>query len=164
MLAMRWLLIDKFTAIRKGEYASAVRGVTRSEGALVDDFPAFPVMPPTLLMEMMAQVGGVLTGATIGFSKEVVLAKISQARFFSRVTPPALLTIEARLAEAGDDLAVTECRVLQSEAAVAEAVIFFGLFSQLDGRQGRSVVFSTDFMESFAIPEVLGRSPAEEVR
>src|SRR5688500_2231354 len=108
---MRWLLVDKFTAIRKGEYAQGLRSVTRSEGALVDDFPAFPVMPPTLLLEMMAQVGGVLTGATIDFSKEVVLAKISAARFPVRVKPPALLVIEAKLIQAGEDLAVTECSI-----------------------------------------------------
>jgi 3-hydroxyacyl-[acyl-carrier-protein] dehydratase len=157
---MRWLLIDRFISIERGRTARAVRGVTRSEGALTDDFPAYPVMPPSLLLEMMAQVGGVLVGATIDFSREVVLAKISQAAFRRRVLPSALLEIGAELEDRGEEAAVTACRITENGAPVAEARIFFGLFAQLDGRRDGSVVFSRDFMESFAIREVIAAGEA----
>ncbi len=148
---MRWLLIDQFSEIRKGESAKGYRCITRSEGALTDDFPAFPVMPQSLLCEMMAQVGGVLAGATIDFSKEVVLAKISEAVFYKDVTPPAFLEIRARLADLGEDAAVTECEISDRGEPVAKGNVFFGLFTQLDGDGKGSIVFSKGFMESFAI-------------
>lgn len=155
---MRWLLVDQFSVIQKGKYAKGIRSVTRSEDALAGDYPSFPIMPPTLLLEMMAQVGGVLVGATIGFSKEVVLAKISQAAFLKRIEPPSILEIEACLSELGDDAAETKCRISRSGELVAEGVIFFGLFTSLDGHPGKSIVFSKSFMESFAIRELMAKS------
>lgn len=154
---MRWLLIDQFTEIRKGEFAKGTRCITRGETALTDSYPAFPVMPSTLLLEMMAQVGGILTGATIDFSKEVVLAKITDAAFASAVTPPSTLEIEARLQSLGEDAAVTECRVLNQGREAAVGTFFFGLFNTL-GENGRtSVVFSRSFMESFAIRQIAAK-------
>ena len=151
---MRWLLIDTFTEIRKGEFAKGTRSITRGESALEDSYPAFPQMPSALLLEMMAQVGGVLTGATIDFAKEVVLAKITGAEFPSAVTPPSLLEIEATLKDVGEDAAVTECRVTSAGEEVASGTFFFGLFKTL-GEDGRtSVVFSKSFMESFAIRQI----------
>lgn len=151
---MRWLLIDRFTEIRKGESARALRSVTRSEGALTDDYPAYPVMPAALLLEMMAQTGGVLAGTAVDFAKEVVLAKITDAEFHRSVTPPATLEIEATLSELGESAAVTRCRITRDSEPVADAVIFFGLFEGIEG--GRQVVFSRDFMESFAIRQTMG--------
>jgi 3-hydroxyacyl-[acyl-carrier-protein] dehydratase len=91
---MRWILVDQFTHIEKGQSARGVRAFTRSEAAVSDLYPCYPVMPPTLILEMMAQVGGILVGSTIDFGKEVVLAKITDAEFSAAVTPPALFEIE----------------------------------------------------------------------
>ncbi len=158
---MRWLLVDQFCDIKKGESARGYRCVTRSEGALTDDFPAFPVMPASLLLEMMAQVGGVLAGATIDFSKEVVLAKISDAVFYKDVTPPASLEIRARLGDLGEEAAVTECEIWDRDTLVAKGNVFFGLFDQLNGDGKGPIVFSRDFMDSFAIRQATqGPRPA----
>lgn len=152
---MRWILIDRFERIDKGKYAKGLRSVTRSEGALVDQYPCYPVMPSSLLLEMMAQVGGVLVGATIDFSREVVLAKITNAVFEHAVTPPALLEIEARLTELGEDAGMTECVIHQGSQPIARCQVFFGLFSALKENQDTSTVFSRDFMESFALRQVM---------
>ncbi len=152
---MRWILVDQFTHIEKGRYARGVRAFTRSEGAVSDLYPCYPVMPPTLMLEMMAQVGGILTGSTIDFGKEVVLAKITDAEFVSAVTPPALFVIEARMGDLGDDAGMTECQISVDGNVVARANIFFGLFAHLAEEGKKSIVFSKDFMESFAIRETL---------
>lgn len=152
---MRWILVDQFTHIEKGRYARGVRAFTRSEGAVSDLYPCYPVMPPTLMLEMMAQVGGILVGSTIDFGKEVVLAKITDAEFASAVTPPALFVIEARMGDLGDDAGMTECAISIDGRAVAKANIFFGLFAHLAEEGKKSIVFSKDFMESFAIRETL---------
>ena len=159
---MRWLLIDQFTEIRKSEFAKGVKAVTRAEGAIEDSFPAYPVMPPSLMLEMMAQVGGVLVGATVDFAKEVVLAKISDAEFAQRVVPPAMLEIEGRLTDIGDDAARTECRILQNGEVAATANIFFGLFGELDGERKGKIVFSDDFMKTYVIREIMRESSSQK--
>ena len=153
---MRWILVDQFTHIEKGRFARGERAFTRAEGAVADLYPCYPVMPPTLLLEMMAQVGGVLTGATIDFAKEVVLAKITDAEFAAPAVPPALFVIEARMGDLGDDAAMTECRVTRGGELVAKANIFFGLFTHLAEEGKKSIVFSKDFMDSFAIRQTIG--------
>jgi len=152
---MRWILVDRFTRIQKGKFAQGKRCVTRAENALVDSYPCYPVMPSSLLLEMMAQVGGVLAGATIEFGREVVLAKIADAEFPLGVTPPMELTIEARMGELGEDAAMTECQVSHEKDLVAKANIFFGLFPGMGDEGKRSVVFSKDFVESFALKQIV---------
>lgn len=155
---MRWILVDRFEVLEKGKYAKGIRAVTRAEESILDRYPCFPVMPGALLIEMMAQVGGVLVGASIDFQKEVVLAKVSEAIFDKPVCPPNLLTIEADLLDVGEDAASTKCRVSSGGSEVASCEIFFGLFAGLGDEGKRSLVFSKDFMESFALNELINKA------
>lgn len=160
---MRWILIDHFEEIIRGQRALGIKCVTRSEGALIDQFPCYPVMPSSLLTEMMAQVGGVLVGATIDFKKEVVLAKVAEAEYPHPVFPPAKLEVSAELNELGDHAAITSCEIRRDAALVASARIFFGLFEGLGEAGAQSVVFSKNFMQSFALREAVrdsGPAPA----
>src|SRR5215208_2330147 len=79
---MRWIWIDKFLEFRSGEFARAVKNVTLAEEHLHDHFPGYPVMPASLIIEGLAQAGGILVGEANGFAEKVVLAKISRADFF----------------------------------------------------------------------------------
>lgn len=155
---MRWILIDEFKYIYKGSHAKGVRNVTRCEPALTDRHPSVPVMPSSLLIEMMAQVTGVLVGATIDFKKEVVLAKVSDAAFYDRVWAPAQLEIEGKLISLNDSAACCEASVTLRNKPVVRAVIFFGLFDFLMPGAQHSAVFSKDFMESFAIQKIADRT------
>ena len=148
---MRWLIIDEFTAIKKGKFACGIKCVTRADESLTQTYPAVPVLSPSLMCEMMAQVGGVIIGATIDFTKEVVLAKISQADFKQRVSPPAMLEIEGRLEDLGDSAARTHCTIKEHGNLVAEGDMFFGLFDQLQETKGKPIVFSESFMKTFSI-------------
>jgi 3-hydroxyacyl-[acyl-carrier-protein] dehydratase len=152
---MRWILIDRYETIQKGKYAKGLRGITRSEGALVNHYPCYPVMPSSLLIEMMAQVGGILAGATVNFQKEVILAKLSDAEFMKPVAPPALLEIEAALTEQGDHGMLTDCKISSAGQLVAKANIFFALFDQFGENGQGSLVFSRDFLETYAIRELV---------
>jgi len=152
---MRWIWIDRFEKIEKGSYCKGLRSVGRSEGALSDYYPCYPFMPSSFMIEMMAQVGGVLVGATIDFKKEVVLAKVNQAKFPQMVTPPDLLEIEAELKDESDSGALTDCKITSSGKLIARASIFFALFDQLSENGKRGAVFSKDFMETYAIQQLI---------
>src|SRR5213595_2823595 len=78
---MRWLWIDRFTAFDSKHSATAVKNLSRADDLFRDHFPGYPVMPGSLLLEGLAQTGGILVGEANDFKEKVVLAKISNARF-----------------------------------------------------------------------------------
>ena len=73
---MRWFWIDRFTEFQSGQTATAIKNVTLAEEHLHDHFPGFPVMPASLMLEGMAQTGGILLGEKHHFEHIVILAKV----------------------------------------------------------------------------------------
>src|SRR5262245_49494607 len=78
---MRWIWIDKFLKFERGKAARAVKNLSLAEDYFADHFPGFPVMPGSLILEGLAQTGGILVGEANDFKEKVVLAKITSARF-----------------------------------------------------------------------------------
>lgn len=89
---MRWFWIDRFTEFVSGSHATAVKGVSLSEDHLHDHHVGYPVMPNSLVVEGVAQAGGLLVSEYYGFSELVVLAKLSRAKFTGRARPGESLT------------------------------------------------------------------------
>ena len=106
---MRWLWIDRFTEFQTRRYAVAVKNLSLAEDHFADHFPGYPVMPAPLMMEGLAQTGGILVGQANDFKDNVVLAKISKAKFTREAFPGEQLTYRTlikRFREAyGDTLA-----------------------------------------------------------
>src|SRR5690349_1247035 len=78
---MRWIWIDRFVEFHSGKSARAVKNLSLAEDHFADHFPGYPVMPPPLMLEGLAQTGGILVGEANDFREKVVLAKIPYARF-----------------------------------------------------------------------------------
>ena len=78
---MRWFWIDKFVEFESGQRAVAVKNVTLGEQHVSDYFPGDAVLPASLVIEGLAQTGGVLVAEARGFERRVVLAKVSSATF-----------------------------------------------------------------------------------
>ena len=89
---MRWYWIDRFIEFESGRRAKAVKAVSLAEEHLHDHFPGYPVMPHPLIIEGVAQTGGVLVAEYNAFAEKVVLAKISRARFHGDAVPGDILT------------------------------------------------------------------------
>ena len=73
---MRWIWIDRFTEFVSGDRAVAVKNVSRAEDYLEQHLPGYPIMPPSLMIEGMAQTAGILVGEARQFTEKVILAKI----------------------------------------------------------------------------------------
>ncbi|MFZ5829594.1 MAG: 3-hydroxyacyl-ACP dehydratase FabZ family protein [Planctomycetota bacterium] len=84
---MRWYWIDRFIEFHSGRYAKAVKNVSLAEEYLHDHFPYFPVLPASLVIEGLAQTGGLLVCEYNQFAEKVVLAKVPKASFHCEVTP-----------------------------------------------------------------------------
>ncbi len=58
-----------------------MKNVSLAEDHLHDHFPAAPLMPNGLMIEGLAQTGGLLVAEHSQFQERVVLAKVARARF-----------------------------------------------------------------------------------
>jgi len=94
---MRWYWIDRFLEFQSGQRARAVKNVSLAEDYLHDHFPGHAVLPNTLVMEGIAQTGGLLVCEYSQFREKVVLAKVPQARFYFEAQPGDTLTYTANV-------------------------------------------------------------------
>src|SRR4051794_11688706 len=122
---MRWIWIDRFVEFRRGEFARAVKQWSLAEDLFADHFPGFPVVPGTLILEGLAQTGGVLVGEANDFREKVVLAKIPKARFHAEALAGQELVYEANVVNLRAEGAIIEGRVTADGQPLAEAEVFF---------------------------------------
>ena len=97
------LLIDRILELEPGKRIVGLKNVTANEQYFQGHFPGAPVMPGVLIIEAMAQCGGMIYSLSFNESeragKLVLFGGIDKARFRKPVTP-------------GDQL-IIECTVLQ---------------------------------------------------
>jgi 3-hydroxyacyl-[acyl-carrier-protein] dehydratase len=149
---MRWIWIDKFVEFESGRRAVAVKNVTLAEEHLHDHFPGFPVMPECLMIEAMAQTGGILVGQAGNFQEKVVLAKISKAVFFDYVTPGDSLRLEACIGTLSPEAASTNGRIMRGEQLIAEIDL---IFSHIDHNLAGKKFPEENFIFTGAITSLL---------
>ncbi|HYO24896.1 MAG TPA: beta-hydroxyacyl-ACP dehydratase [Lacipirellulaceae bacterium] len=94
---MRWFWIDRFTEFVSGSHAVAVKGVSLAEDHLHEHHAGYPIMPNSLVVEGVAQAGGLLVSESYGFGELVVLAKLSKARFTGRARPGRRLEYRVKI-------------------------------------------------------------------
>lgn len=103
---MRWFWIDRFVEFERGRRAVAVKCVALGEEFLQDHLPGFPIFPWSLIVEGLAQTGGLLVGEYGGFKERVVLAKVAKAQFHLPAIPGDTLTYSATLMDIKPDGAI----------------------------------------------------------
>jgi 3-hydroxyacyl-[acyl-carrier-protein] dehydratase len=132
---MRWIWIDRMVAFESGKSARAVKALSLAEDYFADHFPGYPVMPACLILEGLAQTGGILVGEANQFKEKVVLAKFTRAVFHREMLAGEVLTYEADLQHLRPEGASVAGRVLVEGRLTAEADIFFAHLDQNRSRQ-----------------------------
>jgi 3-hydroxyacyl-[acyl-carrier-protein] dehydratase len=96
-----FLLIDRVTDYKEGEYLTAYKNVTYNENYFTGHFPIRPVMPGVLILEALAQATGILafkTNDTLPSEKSLYyFVGIDKARFKQPVEPGDQLVLEVKL-------------------------------------------------------------------
>jgi len=84
-----FLLVDRIEELEIGKRVVGIKNVTINEPFFQGHFPGRPIMPGVLIIEAMAQVGGVLAfkSAKEGSAKLVYFMGIEKAKFRKPVTP-----------------------------------------------------------------------------
>jgi len=126
---MRWYWIDRFLEFESGRRAKAVKNISLAEDHLHDHFPGCPLMPNSLVIEGLAQTGGLLVCEYNAFEEKVVLAKISKARFYCPALPGDTLTYTTTVDYIKDDGARISATSHKGDTLHAEAELMFAHLS-----------------------------------
>jgi 3-hydroxyacyl-[acyl-carrier-protein] dehydratase len=122
---MRWTWIDRFVSFESGTSATAVKNLSLAEDHFADHFPGFPVMPAPLILEGLAQTGGILVGEANKYQKNVVLAKMNNVKFHREAMAGEQLTYQTTLVDLNDTGARVAATVHCGADLLAEAEIMF---------------------------------------
>jgi len=159
---MRWIWIDRFVAFESGKSARAVKNLSMAEDVFADHFPGFPVMPGPLILEGLAQTGGILVGEANDFREKVVLAKIPSARFHREALAGEQLIYDVELLHLRPEGASVGGKVTSDGTLVAEAEIFFAHLDQARSQQlfgDHNFVFSGELKHLLGLAKIAAQRP-----
>ena len=122
---MRFVLIDRFTQLERGQRAVAVKIFPADEKFFRDHYPDFPVVPGSLLIETMAQTAGWLIAYSLDFREWPILVMVGRSKFRRFVSPGEELQIEARILSSRPGSQEASATISVGQRRVAEARLFF---------------------------------------
>jgi 3-hydroxyacyl-[acyl-carrier-protein] dehydratase len=94
---VRFLLFDRILDAERGRYIKASKLVNLADGHLAEHYPRSPVFPASLVVEGLAQLGGMLNFLNHDFAVEMVLMLVDGARVTRAVRQGDLGTLEVRM-------------------------------------------------------------------
>lgn len=120
-----FLLVDRILEIEPGKRIVGLKNVTVNEPFFQGHFPGYPIMPGVLIIEAMAQTGGVLVLRDIPNrgSKLVLFAGIESARFRRPVLPGDQLRFELDVIALRSTMCKMKGKAIVDGRVAAEAVI-----------------------------------------
>ena len=126
-----FLLVDKILELEPGKRVVGQKSVTMNEHFFVGHFPGHPIMPGVLIIEMMAQVGGVMLLKPEGNAgKLAYLAGVEKARFRKPVLPGDTITAEITIVRERGNLGWTKAEARVNGDLVCDAEISFALVAR----------------------------------
>lgn len=118
-------MIDRILEIEPGKKAVALKQVSMDESYLRGHFPKEPVMPWVLILEALAQAGGIAFHSSFEKKEEGVpfLARVDEFQIKGKVVPGDSLILEAEIEHLFSNLAKVRVRARVEEESVAEGVV-----------------------------------------
>lgn len=118
-----FLLVDKIVAFEKDQRIVGVKNVTINEPFFQGHFPGHPIMPGVLILEAMAQVGGVyaILANEVGENQVPYFVGIDKAKFRKPVLPGDVLHLELFLLKVRRGIYTFQGRATVEGKLVAEA-------------------------------------------
>jgi 3-hydroxyacyl-[acyl-carrier-protein] dehydratase len=122
-----FLLVDRVTEMEPYERIVGIKNVTINEPFFKGHFPENPIMPGVLIIEAMAQVGGILARLSVEKSLErvedvaIYFMSIDKVKFRKPVIPGDQLVFEVRPLRTGSKVWKMEGKAFVKDNLVAEA-------------------------------------------
>lgn len=125
------LLVDRVIEIEGFKRAVGVKNVTANEPFFQGHYPDQPIMPGVLIVEAMAQLGGLLLLRKLELTGRVpVLLSIDRVKFRQAVVPGDQIRLEAETIRLSGGRGRVQCRALVLDRLVAEARLNFALTAE----------------------------------
>lgn len=129
-----FLLVDRVIEVSQMR-AVGLKNVTINEPFFQGHFPGHPIMPGVLIMEAMAQVGGVVALAVKeNVGKLAYFLSIDNARFRKPVVPGDVLRLEVDFVKAKMNIIKMRGIAKVGEDLVAEADLMFAFVDPDEGK------------------------------
>ena len=123
-----FLFVDKIVSLEEGKRAVGTRSVTINDYFFKGHFPGRPVMPGVLIIETMAQVGGVMMlSPQENRGKIAYFMSIDNAKFRKPVVPGDELILEVEAGKIKFKTGQVHARALVDGKVVAQADLMFAL-------------------------------------
>ncbi len=118
-----FLLVDKIIDLELGKKVIGIKSVTANEPFFPGHFPGRPIMPGVLIIESLAQTGGIMMLNSVPNPEEklVVFMGIDKAKFRRHVVPCDQLILEAELVSQRDRFVVIKAKAKIGNKVAAEA-------------------------------------------
>jgi 3-hydroxyacyl-[acyl-carrier-protein] dehydratase len=120
-----FLLVDTITELELGKRVVGVKNVTSNDPFFQGHFPGNPIMPGVLIVEAMAQTGGVLarlsTPGALEMGKDLFFVSIDKVKFRKFVIPGDQLILELEPLRTGSRVWKMSGKAFVKEALVAQA-------------------------------------------
>ncbi len=122
------LLVDRIIELEPMKRAVGIKNVTMNEYFFAGHFPQKPVMPGVLILEAMAQVGGVAMLYPEEYRGKLALfAGMERVKFRKQVTPGDQLRMVAEIVKLRGTIGKLWAEALVDGQIVAEAEFMFAL-------------------------------------
>ncbi len=124
-----FLLVDKIIELDFDNRVVGVKSVTANEPFFPGHFPGNPIMPGVLIIEAMAQTGGVLilNSVSVPSEKLVYFMQINNAKFRKPVVPGDQLYMELELVNKKSKFVTMKGKAYVDNVLVAEAEFMAGV-------------------------------------
>lgn len=122
-----FLLVDRITHMQEGQSIQGYKNISISEPAFMGHFPGHPIFPGVLILEGMAQAGGVLALKSNNVSNEelknkvIYFMSIDKAKFRTPVTPGDRLDYKIEVLKLKGSLIVLDGKAYVDDKLVAQA-------------------------------------------
>ncbi|RLA75758.1 MAG: 3-hydroxyacyl-[acyl-carrier-protein] dehydratase FabZ [Epsilonproteobacteria bacterium] len=122
-----FLLVDRVEDIQENKKIVAYKNVSMSEPVFQGHFPGHPIYPGVMILEGMAQAGGILAFKSAGFtheeakSKVVYFISIDKAKFRNPVRPGDKLVYHVDVLKLRKTLIVLSAKAYVDDTMVCEA-------------------------------------------
>ena len=120
-----FLLVDKIVEMEIGKRVVGIKNVTMNEPFFQGHFPGHPIMPGVLILEAMAQAGGVLALKSVPpeevKNKVIYFMSIDKAKFRKPVIPGDQLRFELEQIKQRANIRAYSAKATVDGAVVAEA-------------------------------------------
>ena len=126
-----FLFVDRVTELHPGRSIVAIKNVSCNEPFFQGHFPGKMIMPGVLIVEAIAQAGGVLLYHSIPDPQHtfVVLSKIENAKFRRPVVPGDQLNIEAEILKLKGKYCLLKGRATVEGEVAAEGEMIAGILA-----------------------------------